>query len=83
MGLIAVAAVIWFFFVRYRVPEGGSSAPYATVREDDSMKTGLSKPALIGLYLLCVAVPVGAVVAVLALCAEPGIGVTWYSSCWW
>ncbi len=73
VGLIAVAAVIWFFFVRYREPEGRSSAMYEPVRVDDSMKTGLSKPVLIGLYLFCVAVPVGAVVAVLELCAEPGI----------
>lgn len=57
VGLIAVAAVIWFFFVRYKAPEG-ESAQYDMPEQDDSMKTGLSKPKLIGLYGLCIAVPV-------------------------
>lgn len=73
VGLIAVAAVIWLFFARYREPERAGAAPYAPARENDSMKTGLGKPALIGLYLLCIAVPVGAVAAAPAFCEEPGI----------
>lgn len=41
--------------------------------QEDSMKTGLSKPALIGLYLLCIAIPVGFLVAINMLCDSPGI----------
>jgi len=73
VGLIAVAAVIWFFFVRYREPARTGSALHEPAREESLIKTGLGKPALIGLYLLCIAVPVGAVVAALKLCDEPGI----------
>lgn len=72
VGLIAVAAVIWFFFVRYKAPEG-SSEQYEMPKQDDSMKTGISKPKLIGLYVLCIAVPVGFLLAMNYGLEDPGI----------
>lgn len=72
VGLIAVAAVIWLFFVRYKAPED-TSEQYEMPTQEDSMKTGLSKPAMIGLYLLCIAIPVGFLVAINMLCDSPGI----------
>ena len=72
VGLIAVAAVIWFFFIRYKAPEGGSEQ-YEMPEQDDSMKTGISKPKLIGLYLICIAIPVCILLAINTYCANPGV----------
>lgn len=72
VGLISVAAVIWFFFVRYKDTER-ESVQYEMPEQDDSMKTGVSKPALICMYLLCIAVPVGILVAINMLSENPGI----------
>ena len=70
VGLIAVAAVIWFFFVRYKAPEG-SSEQYEMPQQDDSMKTGISKPKLIGLYGLCIAIPVLILVLINSVYVSP------------
>ncbi|MBR3944137.1 MAG: MFS transporter [Akkermansia sp.] len=70
VGLIAVAAVIWFFFVRYKEPEGGSEQ-YETPAQDDTMKTGISKPKLIGMYGLCIAIPVAILVCINTLHVTP------------
>ncbi|MBR1997823.1 MAG: MFS transporter [Akkermansia sp.] len=70
VGLIAVAAVIWFFFVRYKAPEGGSEQ-YEMPVQDDSMKTGISKPKLIGLYALCIAIPVAILLVINSVHVSP------------
>lgn len=72
VGLISVAAVIWFFFVRLKDSES-ASAQYEMPGQDESMKTGMPKSALIGLYMLCIAIPVGILVAINSLCENPGI----------
>ena len=69
VGLIAVAAVIWFFFVRHKPTEGA----YEVAAKEASMQTGVSKPLLVLLYMLCIAVPVGALVLINTCCEEPGI----------
>lgn len=70
VGLIAVAAVIWFFFIRYKAPEVGSEQ-YEMPEQDDSMKTGISKPKLIGLYGLCIAVPVAILLIINSVYVSP------------
>ena len=72
VGLIAVAAVIWFFFIRYKQPES-KSLHYEMPVQDNSMKTGISKPKLIGMYLLCIAIPVGLLIALNFGLEDPGI----------
>ncbi len=69
VGLISVAAVIWFFFVRLKPSEDSTEL----AEHDDSMKTGLSKPVMIGLYMLCIAVPIAILVLINMLCENPGI----------
>lgn len=70
VGLIAVAAVIWFFFVRYKQPES-KSLRYEMPVQDNSMKTGISKPKLIGLYALCIAVPVAILLCINSIYVSP------------
>ncbi len=74
VGLIAVAAVIWFFFVRYKEPEN-TSAQNEMPEQETTMKTGISKPKLIGLYALCIAIPVAILVGVNALHVAPKLEV--------
>lgn len=70
VGLIAVAAVIWFFFVRYKEPENTSSQ-YEVPEQEITMKSGISKPKLIGLYALCIAIPVAILMGINALHVAP------------
>ena len=71
VGLIAVAAVIWFFFARHKTAAG--SYAVAVAADEPKMQSGLSKPALIMLYLLCIAVPMGGLVAANSLMENPGV----------
>ena len=69
VGLIVVAAVIWFFFVRHKTADN----PYTDTASEQKMQSGLSKPALILLYLICIAIPVGGLVAANCLMENPGV----------
>lgn len=69
IGLIIIALLIWLFFFRHK----GINAIPSESQPECRMESGLSKSFLVALYVVCMAIPVAALVAVNLIKSDPGI----------